>query len=47
MDEAAGLSPGNEDNAASICFSPEKPYFPLSIDGIIRRTDFFGDFETI
>ena len=33
-DEAAGLSPGNEDNAASICFSPEKPYFHLSIDGI-------------
>ena len=34
-DEAAGLSPGNEDNAADVCFSPEKPYFPLSIDGTI------------
>ena len=36
-DEAAGLTPGNEDNAASICFSPEKPCCPLSIEGIISK----------
>ena len=28
-DEAAGPAPGNEDNAASVWFSPEKPCFPL------------------
>lgn len=33
-DEAAGLTPGNEDNAAGVCFSPEKPCLPLSIEGI-------------
>ncbi len=33
-DEAAGLSPGNEDNAVSSRFSPEKPCCPLSTDGI-------------
>ena len=34
-DEAAGLAPGNEDNAASACFSPEKPCFPLSSEGMV------------
>jgi len=33
-DEAAGLAPSNEDNDVSGNFSPEKPYYPLSIDGI-------------
>ena len=32
-DEAAGLSPGNEENEADRCFSPEKPCLPLSIEG--------------
>ena len=32
-DEAAGLSPGNEENEAERCFSPEKPCLPLSIEG--------------
>jgi len=35
-DEAAGLSPGNEDNTASGCFSPEKPCCPLPGEGILR-----------
>ena len=34
-DEAAGLSPGNEENEAERCFSPEKPCLPLSIEGNI------------
>ena len=34
-DEAAGLSPGNEENEAGRCFSSEKPCLPLSTDGII------------
>ena len=34
-DEAAGLSPGNEENEADRCFSPEKPRLPLSIVGNI------------
>ena len=34
-DEAAGLSPGNEENEADRCFSPEKPRLPLSIEGNI------------
>ena len=33
-DEAAGLTPGNEENEADRCFSPEKPRLPLSIEGI-------------
>ena len=33
-DEAAGLTPGNEENEAERCFSPEKPCLPLSIEGI-------------
>ena len=28
-DEAAGLSPGNEENEAERCFSPEKTVFAL------------------
>ena len=32
-DEAAGLSPGNEENEADRCFSPEKPRLPLSAEG--------------
>ena len=32
-DEAAGLTPGNEENEADRCFSPEKPCLPLSIEG--------------
>ena len=36
-DEAAGLSPGNEENEADRCFSPEKPCLPLSIDGTEKR----------
>ena len=36
-DEAAGLSPGNEENEADRCFSPEKPRLPLSIEGIAAR----------
>ena len=34
-DEAAGLTPGNEENEADRCFSPEKPCLPLSIEGTI------------
>lgn len=34
-DEAAGLAPGNEDNAASAYFYPEKPCFPLLTDGTL------------
>ena len=34
-DEAAGLAPGNEDNAAGGDFNPEKPCLPLSPDVII------------
>ena len=34
-DEAAGLSPGNEENEAERCFSPEKPCLPLSIEGTV------------
>ena len=33
-DEAAGLSPGNEENEGGCCFHPEKPWLPLSTDGI-------------
>ena len=36
-DEAAGLSPGNEENEADRCFSPEKPCLPLSIEGTEKR----------
>ena len=32
-DEAAGLTPGNEENEAGCCFSPEKPRLPLSAEG--------------
>ena len=32
-DEAAGLSPGNEENEADRCFSPEKPCLPLPTEG--------------
>jgi len=32
-DEAAGLTPGNEENEVRRCFHIEKPYLPLSIDG--------------
>ena len=32
-DEAAGLTPDNEENEADRCFSPEKPCLPLSIEG--------------
>lgn len=34
-DEAAGLSPGNEENEADRCFSPEKPCLPLSAEDTI------------
>ena len=34
-DEAAGLTPGNEENEADRCFSPEKPRLPLAIEGNI------------
>ena len=34
-DEAAGLTPGNEENEAERCFSPEKPCLPLSIEGFL------------
>ena len=34
-DEAAGLSPGNGENEAERCFSPEKPRLPLSIEGML------------
>ncbi len=37
-DEAAGLTPGNEENEADRCFSPEKPCLPLSIEGIFAKT---------
>ena len=40
-DEAAGLSPGNEENEAERCFSPEKPCLPLSIEGIVPQTEIF------
>ena len=30
-----GLPPGNEDNEVSGCFSPQKPYFLLSNEGIL------------
>ena len=36
-DEAGGLSPVNEENEAGCGFRPEKPYLPLSIEGIISR----------
>ena len=36
-DEAAGLSPGNEENEAERCFSPEKPCLPLSIEGRVTE----------
>jgi len=32
-DEAAGLTPGNEENEADRCFSPEKPCLPSSTEG--------------
>ena len=32
-DEAAGLTPGNEENEAGGRFRPEKPCLPLSIEG--------------
>ena len=34
-DEAAGLTPGNEENEARHCFRLQKPYLPLPIDGIV------------
>ena len=34
-DEAAGLSPGNEENEADRCFSPEKPRLPLPTEGYL------------
>ena len=36
-DEAAGLTPGNEDNAGSRFICREKPCLLLSIDGNVRR----------
>ena len=33
-DEAGGLTPVNEENEAGRGFRPEKPYLPLSIEGI-------------
>ncbi len=36
-DEAAGLTPGNEDNAASAYFYPERPCLPLLTDGVICK----------
>ena len=36
-DEAAGLTPGNEENEVRRCFHPEKPYLSLSIDGTIQK----------
>ena len=33
-DEAGGLAPVNEENEAGRGFRPEKPYLPLSIEGI-------------
>jgi hypothetical protein len=33
-DEAAGLSPGNEENETGGYFSPEKPCLPLLIEGV-------------
>ena len=37
-DEAGGLSPVNEENEAGRGFRPEKPYLPLSIEGIRWKT---------
>lgn len=34
-DEAAGLTPGNEENEADRCFSTEKPCLPLSAEDTI------------
>ena len=36
-DEAAGLSPGNEDNEAGGHFGPEKPCCPSFTEGINRQ----------
>ena len=36
-DEAAGLTPGNEDNAAGGLSGPEKPYCPLYTEGMFCR----------
>lgn len=36
-DKADGLMPGSGDNAAGICFGPEKPRFPLSVDGTVSQ----------
>ena len=33
-DEAGGLTPVHEENEAGRGFRPEKPYLPLSIEGI-------------
>ena len=41
-DEAAGLSPGNEDNTAGRHFSPEKPCGPLYTEGNNRRCNTYG-----
>ena len=41
-DEAAGLSPGNEENEADRCFSPEKPRLPLSTEGTEREAPPIG-----
>ena len=39
-DEAAGLTPGNEENEAGCYFSPEKPRLPLSTEGIVDKNHF-------
>ena len=41
-DEAAGLTPGNEENEVMRCFRSEKPYLSLSTDGIFDRKDLFS-----
>ena len=37
-DEAGGLTPVHEENEAGRGFRPEKPYLPLSIEGIRWKT---------
>ena len=42
-DEAAGLPPGNEDNAVRRKICPEKPCFPLPTDGKLPAPEYEGD----
>ena len=42
-DEAAGLTPGNEENEAVRCFSPEKPCLPLSTEGMTHYIKLTGN----